>query len=696
MALGLFLFVVAAGGVSVGIFYVQGSEAAVIAQVAVIPLLVVAGYLWVNRTIQSTGTSRTEFERRKARQVGEQFRDAWQLAQEIEFEYEYGITTAEWDRLNRHVDDLQSNGISFDPNTASFDVDDRDIGSLEDINRLESETADLEDWLVERFADNVRDRISAVNAAVDRLDPIIGETTTIDPSSVPDVQEDESTTWQEIGTQLDECYQKADQAVEDACTAIQDAATSADQTNSDLEPILSQSRDAAKQRRYDQAATSVLEAKDRTERDVSAVFDEQREELLALLQTASEKPIEQYLGPNHQQELQSYQDELQALDDAIEISRLRSLKQECRSGCLEIIKELSAHVSDALETLEQSDVPDGWYEHPPAARTNFVRNLQACEDIESFHDEFDTAVDSLLSALDTVDSKASVVNGYLRVEPDIQDQLRAEGVVTGSDIPVSEHEEQFLGLYYRNHMDQVTFDPNEPRLSTQEGAETYTLTVTAMFPEGGTERDVEIELLGREEHSEHCRTPLVAEATFESLPYGEYTVRIEPADAEFSTVERTITLDSAKTVDADIEEISLREQLCDGLDVDADSILSNLSTRFDSEFEEAGYLSTAMEFPVDSEYIPCLLTIWAEQEGYAATQYDGDVIVYDRQRVTKEIENVIQYNLSVGDTRQFEEIRSNFLSAPVPDSIITDLIENSFEEAAVVLDGTQLTKEEET
>lgn len=695
MSVGMFLLVVAAGAASVGIFYFEGSQAAVMAQVAVVPLLVVVGYLWVNRTVQSTGTSRTEFERRKARQLGEQFRDSWQLAQEIEYEHSSGISDAEWEQLNRHANNLQSNGIEFDPDTGTFEINDRKLGSLEDINRLETETDDLNNWLTERFSENVRSRISAVNTTLDRLSTFVATSGTIDPSAVSESgANDDAETWTETATYLEDCYQEADRVIENACNAIQEAATNTEQPNSQLDTALSQARDAAGARQYDKAVTNVLNARDMAERDVSGAFNEQEGALTSLLRTAAEKPIDDYLGQDYDHVIKEYKRDLQEIDEVIEISELRSLREDCRSTCLDIVEELSTQLEGTLDTLEAADVPEGWYERPPASRTNYVRALQASEDIESFHNEFDTAVDSLLSALDSVKPKASVVSGYSRMEQDIREQLRTEGAVAAVDLPVSKHEEQFLGLYYRKHMEQVNFDPNEPRLSAQEGGETYTVTVTAMFPEGGTEREVEISVSGNEDRTATCWTPLVAEATFEELPYGEYTLQVAPVIDEYSTIQRTITVDSEMTIEFDLEQLSLREQLCKDSDIDVEGVLSNLSARFESDFEESGHLSTGMEFPVDEEYIPCLFAHWAEKEGHEATQYEEDVVVYDSEQLTKEIENVIRYNLSVGDTRSFEELRSNFLSAPVPDSTIRDLAGNSSEQAAISVEGTQITKEE--
>ncbi len=699
MAIGMFLLVVVAGGASAGIFYVEGSQAAVYAQVAIIPLLVVVGYLWVNQTIQSTGTSRTEFERRKARKLGEQFSDVWQLAQRIETEYPEGITAAEWEELERYVGDLDSNGIAFDPDSGTFDVGSRNLGSLEDINRLENEMGDLDGWVLAQVTENIQSRIREVNTTLERLSGLVADPWTVDPETVPaggPDRYDTTQSWQEVGGYLDDCYQAADEVVEDACGALQDALTSTDSASQEAEELLSDARQAATGRRYDAAVADILDARDMVERDAATTFDDQQSAIEALLRTASNKSFDRYLGPSYQEELDGYAGELRSFDDAIEIAELRRVRDAVRDTCLAVVEELEGQLDEAIDALEGADVPDGWYERPPAAETSFVQTLRSSSDITAFRSEFDTAADSLLSALEAVKPKASVVTGFDRVESQITETLRTEGSVTGADLPVSDLEEQFLGLYYRKHMDEVDFDPNVPQLVMAGGGEEYTVDVSVAFPEGGPEREVTVTLSGSTTRERRCRTPLVAEASFEEVPYGEYTLRAEPADDSYGSVERTVTVDDDISVGLELAEVSLRDKLCEGVDIDIDQILPTISSRFESRFEEESYLSTEMSFPVDSEYIPCLLAVWAQREGHDATRHDGKVIVYDTERLRKEIENVIRYNLDPGESKSYDALRGNFLSAPVSDSTVQELVRGSSEQDVVAVEPTQLTKEEQS
>lgn len=699
MAIGMFLLVVIAGGASAGIFYIEGSQAAVYAQVAIVPLLVLVGYLWVNQTIQSTGTSRTEFERRKARQLGETYSDVWQLATRIESEYPEGVTDAEWEELERYISDLESNGLSFDAEAGSFSISSRNLGSLEDINRLEGEIDDLDGWVLNQFTENVQSRIREVNTALERLRGLVADPWTVDPETVPAAGPDRYDTtqsWQDVGQYLDDSYQAADDVVEDACSALQEALTSTNSSPQQVEQLLSDARQAATNRQYDAAVADILDARDMVERDAATTFDDQQSAIETLLRTARNKPVDQYLGPSYHEELDEYATELRTFDDAIEIAELRRVRDSVRDTCRQVVEELEGQLDDALRTLEGADVPPGWYERPPAAETSFVQTLRSSGDIEAFHSEFDTAVDSLLSALDAVKPKAGVVTGFDRVESQISETLRTTGSVTGEDLPVSDLEEQFLGLYYRKHMDEVEFEPDVPQLRMAGGSEQYTVDTSVAFPAGGPEREVTITLSGSTTRTAVCRTPLVAETTFEEVPYGEYTLRAEPAEDSYSAVERTVTVDDDVHIELELAELSLRDQLCADIDVDIDRILPTISSRFESRFEDESYLSSEMSFPVDDEYVPCLLAVWAQREGHDATRYDGDVVVYDAQRLRKEIENVIRYNLDPGESKSYDALRSNFLSAPVSDSTVQELVRGSSEQDIVAVEPTQILKEEES
>lgn len=694
MALGMFLLVVLAGGLSAAIFVVQGSQAAVYAQIAVVPLLVLAGYVWVNRTVRSAGTTQTEFQQRKAREVGESFSEVWNLAQKMQTTHGGGggLTTAEWDRLRGQADELAAHGVAFDTETGRFSIEPREVGSLEALNRLETEVRNLDEWLRSQFTQNVRDRVATVNDELRRLEEIAGDTETVEPSS----SQEEPKSWRESGELLDECFAEADRIVEDACQVVENAATHTDgATPPAVENRLSDARRATRDRQYRQAVTAILEAQDTVQREGTSEFQQRKEELQRLLDTAAKLSFDHHVGPRYDEEFGQLADELTDLDDALGIAELQSLQQRARETCLDLVAELQDQLGDAVASIENADVPEGWYEKPEAVGTDHVEPLRADLTLAAFRTEWNDAVTTLLDSLETIRPKASVVSGYDRIESTIRDQLRATGTVTAADLPVSEQEEQFLGLYYRKHMSDVEFDPDEPRLTAVEGGEEYDVHVAAAFPEGGEQREISIELDG-EQRSDTVRreTLLAAEATFTEVPFGEYTVRVVPTPSEYGTASAQVVVDGETKLDLEIPSVSLKERLCDGVDVDVESVLPRIADRFESRFEEEGYVDTEMSFPVDEEYVPCLLAVWATRNGYAVTDLGERVTVYKRDRIRKEIENVIEYNIEPGEQKTYDELRNNFLSAPVSDTTIGEIVEEASVSGQVTTSDGAVLKED--
>ena len=281
----------------------------------------------------------------------------------------------------------------------------------------------------------------------------------------------------------------------------------------------------------------------------------------------------------------------------------------------------------------------------------------------------------LTEGLDELRPKADVVSGYDQIRDQIERELRSSGRVDADDLPVRQHQEQFLGLYYREHPDAVSFDIEEPCLTVSGDTEDYEVTVTVQFPRGGPDRDVAVGVENDSvEATQTVSTPLVGTATFPEIPFGEYTVRARPAPENFGTAERTVQVDADTDVTLDLPEITLRDQCCDGIEAEAEQYLDELAGTFDDRFREEGYLTTAMDYRVDETYVPCLLVLWGERAGHhVAERPDGTVLVYDRETLQKEVENVVAYNIEAGESMAFATLREKFLSAPVPDEVLVDI-----------------------
>jgi hypothetical protein len=301
-----------------------------------------------------------------------------------------------------------------------------------------------------------------------------------------------------------------------------------------------------------------------------------------------------------------------------------------------------------------------------------ANSLEGVDDIDRFRAEFADAAAQLTDALDSTKTKASVVTAYDDFAETINTKLQKNGVVTGDNLPVR-HAEQFLGLYNRRNP-SVEFDPEEATLRLGD-VEEYEISVELEFPRGGEPRDVTVEINGQKySESKSIQTRVAASVDFDGIPYGTYTLLADPGVDGFAAVRNEVSIDSDATLSIEFEERSVREQLCADIDQDIEDHLSAIDSQIASSFEDHGYVSADMDFPIRDSFAPCIIATWGERNSYNLTKGDSGVIVYDREQLKHEVENIIRYNIESGSKLTFEEARENFLSVPVPGEVIRDMV----------------------
>jgi len=688
---GIFALVILGGVAGAGAFVFFGSQAAVWSTVAIVPGLVIVGALWVRNTVQTTGTSQTEYTKRRAREVGERFRSFWERRERVHEAFPDLFAGGDRLSVDGVVTDLSESGIEFDTETGSLSVPDQ-RRDLEEINRLDGEVESLERRLDETVADGVRDRIRADGAELDRLSDLVAVDPPVDPADVSHPAETDDFQWQTVGSTYEDHREWVETTLDAAVDRIQATLRSADDVDeATVSEHLSDARTAASMGECANAVDSLLAARDVLSQTGEDVFRSEVDALRSLLRTVDGSEAIDRVDADHGAKLESLAAEVEAFDSAMDMEAVRATREELTSVCTAVVDDLASDLDDALGRLERADPPDGYYERPDAAETPYVERLRETDDLATYEHAWSAAAAALVDALDTVGPKVEVVSAYDQVADRIDERLRAAGRVDADDLPVREYERQFLGLYYRKN-DGLEFDPGQPALTTGGDGETYDLDVTVRFESSGAERRVTVSLDGPGHEDERTvRTHLAAAVTFEAVPFGEYTVTATPATDESQAASASVTLDSDSEVALEMPDVTVRDRACEGLD-DVDTYLADLEDRFATRFDSDGHLRSEMSFPIDDEYVPCLLATWADRRGHAAALVDGSVLVYDDETITRELENVIQYNLDAGETMSFDGLRENFLSAPLPDAEIRDLVAASTESESVSAESDSLTK----
>ena len=668
---GIFGLVVLGGVVSASVFVVFGSRLAIYSLFGLVPLLAVAGFVFVRTTVADTGSGQKRIREQRAREVANDFGAVFDRFRSMRATYPELVSESDVP-FDRVIGRMEEEGFDVDRESGTADLGrfaSPDVGALASIG---NDVEELSEALDEAFVEGVRGEIRRLNGQLERLDGVIGPDVHEDPETVTKAAGEEGTGqswWRTLGSRLEEYREHVRSETERAAEALRsDARNAGDVEMSTVEEQLS----GVSSDDVETAVGSVLSARDTFRRAASGSFDEHRRELLALADAVRSADVLGRVSDDRSAAFERAVDDVEALDDAVEVSELRRSGRELRSTCTAMVTDLESELDGCLSTLESASVPEDYYERPAAADAGYGEELSGLDDSAAYRSTWMGAADALTDALDALERKTRVARMYDDIETRIETELRRSGEVRAADIPVKRDEEQFMGLYARTH--DVEFDPTEPSLTAAGSAETHTVTANVRFADGGAERSARVDLDG-ETHSDHAEvtTYLAETVTFEEVPFGEYTVRAVPATDGNEPAEASVTVDADVSVDLEMPDVTLRERLCEGLD-DVDRHVSEMSDRFEQRFEASGYLDGSMSFPVSEEYVPCLLATWAAENGYGVTETRGEgVVVYSADLVAAELRKVAEHNLEPDESIDYGGLRERFLSAPVPDAVVREV-----------------------
>jgi len=668
---GVVVFVLLWGGASAAIFVFAGSQLAVYMLGALLPILAIAGFLYVRGG--SGGGSEQRIQEQRAREVGSRFADVYGDYRTIQDAYpdiadDLGLP------FEQVIANLEDQDVSVDRESGTTSLGRFASPDVTTLASIDSDIDDLEARLDRAFVEAIREEIRDINAQLRRLDGIIDVSVDRTPDEVPDPDDpalaDDDSWWRTLGRDVENHRERAREEIGRAAEAVRASMREADDVDDvTIEKQLSRAESAES---VDEGVDTVLAARDTLRQEASGSFSDRRRELLALADAVESADINEYLDSSRLSEFGAAREEVAAIDDAMEMAELRDRGTRLRSVCTDLIRDLEATLENDLETLSDANVPEDYYERPDAADHDFVSEVTAASTLEAYRSAWMAAAADLTDALATIDRKARVASMYAEIEEHIESALRREGEVTGEDLPVKRDHEQFLGLYARTH--DVEFDPSVPELSTPGSGERYTVTARVSFEGGGEERSATVELEGPDYDAAETITTYLADVVeFEDVPYGEYTAAAIPEASGNESAERSIAVEGDVTVDLEMADVSLRDRLCSGYDHGTiQTYLEELDDRFADTFESEGHLTSRTEFPIADEYVPCLLATWAGETGHDVTEVDDQVLVYDADTVTEELRMVAQHNLEAGGSMDYETLRERFLSAPVPDEAVRD------------------------
>ncbi|UPW02283.1 hypothetical protein M0R88_09375 [Halorussus gelatinilyticus] len=692
-ALGIGGIVIVAAAVGLGLFLFTSSQLGVGFIAIGIPTLLVVGVgVYVRSVVSRQGTSESNYTKQQATETATDLRDFHAEFEALHGEYpDWNADDVETD-VERVADDLEEQGVSFDTAAGTYSTKRFGSADIQDLERIQSDVRDLDSTLTDSFEEFVRSELR-------RLRDTLGRLETADLADVRSWRGQQAV--DDAGHEVDELEDVLADHRADATDVVERASEEVETLLADVDgrvddarvrDLLEDARSRAEADDHDGAVDTVLDAQAALEGDLSGRFEADRESVENLLEAVQSSVVEEYVSARHVERVEEIDAAMASLDSALDVSDLREHRDDLREVSVEMVAEMEGDLEDDLSALGRADVPADYYEWPSAGDEEYEAQLRRTDDLDQFRLTWTGAVGDLSNALDDLSEKASVARSYDDIESVIEQEIRASAEVAADDLPVKDAG-AFMELYARKHA-EVSYDPSGPALVAAGDGETHDVTVFAQFEEGGPKRGVAIEIEGTaHDDSEHRRTHLAEEVTFEEVPFGEYEVRAVPDPDDYRTPEETVTVEDDARVELTMNEVGLREQVCEGVEADIREYLPDLEDDLTDQYDDEGYLAASMDYPITDDYVPCLLALWAEEADLSVTRTDADgVVAYDGEQLDQEVEMVVQHNLGENETMTFDDFRTRFLSAPLPDDVIRGAIADAEFGESVELTADGVTK----
>ena len=648
--------------VGIAVFLFSGSQGAVLFFVAGVPvILIVGGLVWHRRETQSSGTESPRIKAMTDDLAGD--------VEELFTTYQRLDAETPWDPSGRAEAiqeikrDLENRGfeIAADGDAVNVEVVEYSMG-IGAISKQRENVRNVLDGLESGYRDDVEAEIETMNDQLDRLiaenllDPATADAIDgvggagMDPQRLTGVLQDRRETFQDL--------------LDDAVGRVHDVTGPAVVDWEEVTGHIAAGRYAA-------ATDLVVEPEGVETPDP----EPKKAELLELIDAVESSVATQYADASRFETLESVRSDVEAIESVYEMDDLNTtLRPRVLRTCAEIVTDLREELTGYVETFSGPEIPEGFFERPAVLDRDLEGQLRDASDLNAFRVRWSGMVDDLAAALATAAEREGALRAYDDVVDAIERSLATEGEVTVADVPY-DPAEPIMRLYAHRNTD-VTFLENRPALT--QGADIagqkFDLDVDVRLdpPES---REVTVAVAIRDET--HRRTQTLHGAgriSFDGILGGEATVTASADDDRFGSRETELLLDRDRTVELLLAEETAIDQLCAGVQTNAELLLSEIEDDIAARYETEQYLTDEMDLGVQDEYTPCVLALWADDAGLSVRVEDDSVLVYDRQRMQNQLVDLTEQRVGNGEELAYEEIRERFLKPPASDDLIRDIL----------------------
>lgn len=656
--------------IAVGVFVLSGSQGVSWFILIGIPVIVVAGIgLYVKGVTSQTGTTTKEYTESTGQSTAEEFQEFLREYHNINNSYNRFDPNLS-SKINSIKGEFQSEGIEFDIETSSYELNDVDQASIQKFDKISNEISQANDLLQSNFNDFVDKQINSIDQSLVDL----SEAELI--RSAPSFYFEADSSLKEASTELDKARTEAQEVVEDATAAVREMGRGETRASDSevIDEALSKANTAANRNEFQTAVNEILEAQDTLREQLSGSFESQYDEVDRLVSYFHDVEIRSYVDADTVSDLERSESTLEGLTDALDLAELSRVRSDIRRSCTDMIAQMQNEFEQNIKTLSQNDIPDDYYLNPEDIEDP-VRELNQIDQLGRYSEVWKKTAQRLKKYNDELSTKAAVADAYPDVVGEIDEALQKEGTASADNIPMKNTSE-FLELYSLKN-ESVEYDP-ERGVIHQGQIEAHQITVHVSFDDPPvTNQETTVEL----ENSGHSATAIIkgdetSDIVFDEVPEGSHTILARANNDDYQVASRDIEVTEDDAYSIQLEERKLIDKVCEGVDVDVEEILSDIQTRLESKFDDHEYVASNMEFPVTGEYVPCLLATWGEKQGYEMCENNSEIIIYDHTEFENELEKIIRFNIESGESLSYNELKEKFISPPLPNDVIRDTIQD--------------------
>lgn len=658
---GSIIGVVAAG---ILLYLETGSQIVNAFMVVGVPAMIILfGVLYVHNVKSKSGGTEISFKTSKIRSTANEFERALEEYNEKTRKYP-GWNPTIASTIESIQSDFENNGVSFDTDTISYEITDPNSIEIGNISGIKKDIDELNVDIENEFSDFVESEITQIQTSIEKLENanLINQASEL---------ESVSTSGGEAGD-LNSVRDGASEKAHNAIETIREMARG--QTHVDQDAVKNELESAEthlNNEDYPNCVEDILDAQEAIRVNLSDSFDSQRQQAQDLLSVYNQHNLEQYLDENTFDDVERVASQLEQVDDALELTELNRIISDLRTVLADVASKLQADIEEYSSTITNAAVPTDYYQKPSIVDVNIEDELDDVEDLDSFESTFSTFIDELVPALEETKTKATVVDSYPDIKDEIESHLDSSGMVKADDIPVN-HADQFFKLFdHRNNW--VEHDEDNSVIRPTE-IKTYDIRVEVNSdPPMSTDSEVTVDIKGKG-HSDSRSLMLgdSAVVTFNDVPEGNHQLSVNAKNAAYESLTEEIVVWGEDQFDITLEKVSITQQYCGELDIDVDAALDDTRSMLKNKFDEEGYISSQMDFAIKQEIVPCLVAKWCEGNNLDTHIHQDEIIGYEGSTVRKELKKVIEYNMGIGDSMTYSELKSKFVSAPLPDSLIQE------------------------